>query len=84
MIKKIYNQPMNFINQLLENIKKEKCILHLEIIFGVLIQLICNYCVNLVKDLHLRKNLDISGKYTWVIPLKDKKFASIVNAFQQI
>ena len=28
---------MNFINQLLENLKKEKCIEHLKIIFGVLI-----------------------------------------------
>ena len=34
---KISNYLMNFINQLLEIFKKEKCILHLEIIFGVLI-----------------------------------------------
>ena len=30
-------------NQLLENLKKEKCILHLEIIFGAQIWLICSY-----------------------------------------
>ena len=30
-------QNMNFINQLLENSKKEKCIFHLDIIFWVLI-----------------------------------------------
>ena len=35
--KQIINWEMNFINQLLENFKKEKFIHHLEIIFGVLI-----------------------------------------------
>ena len=34
---KINNKLMNFINQLLENLKNEKCILLLKIIFGVLI-----------------------------------------------
>ena len=28
--------------------------------------------------------IDIYSKYAWVIPLKDKKGVSIVNAFQQI
>ena len=28
--------------------------------------------------------IDIYGKYAWVIPLKDKKGISIVNAFQKI
>ena len=28
--------------------------------------------------------IDIYGKYTWVVPLKDKKGVSIVNAFQNI
>ena len=28
--------------------------------------------------------IDIFSKYNWVIPLKDKKCASIVNAFQSI
>ena len=27
--------------------------------------------------------IDISSKYAWVIPLKDKKVVSIVNAFQK-
>ena len=34
---KVYNLQMNFINQLLENLKKEKFIHHLKTIFGVLI-----------------------------------------------
>ena len=28
--------------------------------------------------------IDIFSKYAWVVPLKDKKAASIVNAFQKI
>ena len=28
--------------------------------------------------------IDIFSKYVWVVPLKDKKGASIVNAFQSI
>ena len=28
--------------------------------------------------------IDIFSKYTWVVPLKDKKGVSIVNAFQKI
>ena len=28
--------------------------------------------------------IDIRSKYAWVVPLKDKKAVSIVNAFQSI
>ena len=28
--------------------------------------------------------IDIFSKYAWVVPLKDKKSVTIVNAFQQI
>ena len=28
--------------------------------------------------------IDIFSKYAWVVPLEDKKAASIVNAFQKI
>ena len=28
--------------------------------------------------------IDIFSKYTWIVPLKDKKGASIVDAFQKI
>ena len=38
-----YQLTNNFINQLLENFKKEKLIHHIEIIFGVLIKLICSH-----------------------------------------
>ena len=38
-------------------------------------------------DMQLRFSLcviDIFSKYTWVVPLKNKKGISIVNAFQKI
>ena len=41
-LNKINNYLTNFINQLLGSFKKEKCILLLKTIFGVLIWLICN------------------------------------------
>ena len=28
--------------------------------------------------------IDLFGKYTWVVPLKDKRGITIVNAFQKI
>ena len=28
--------------------------------------------------------IDIFGKYAWLVPLKDKKCVTIVNAFQQV
>ena len=37
LLRQINNLEMNFINELLENLKAEKCILHLKAIFGVLI-----------------------------------------------
>ena len=37
LMNQIINRQMNFMNQLLENLKKEKFIHHIEIIFGVLI-----------------------------------------------
>ena len=39
----IINWQIKFVNQLLENFKKEKFIHYIEIIFGVLIQLICSH-----------------------------------------
>ena len=37
------NFQINFINKLLENLKEEGFILHLNTIFGVFIYLICHY-----------------------------------------
>ena len=38
----------------------------------------------LSKDLDFYYVIDIFSKYAWVVPLKDKKGISIVNAFQKI
>ena len=57
-----------------------------------------SYCLKLICDLanmqliskfnkgfrFLLCAIDIFSKYAWVVPLKDKKGASIVNAFQKI
>ena len=50
----------------------------------MLILLICSYWVNLIRDLEFYYVIDIFTKYAWVVPLKDKKCISIVNAFQII
>ena len=73
---------MDFINLLLENLKKEKYIRNLKIIWGV----------DLADMQSLsRKNKgikyllrDLFSKYAFVIPLKDKQGISIVNAFNKI
>ena len=33
---------------------------------------------------YLLYGIDISSKYVWVVPLKDKKGVTILNAFQSI
>ena len=44
-------------------------------------QLICKYNKGIR---YLLCPIDLSSKYAWVVPLKDKKGNSIVNAFQKI
>ena len=77
------NQLKNQTNQLLEIFKKEQFIRSLKIISGKLIEL------QLIRKFIKRSRfllcvIDIFSKYAWVAPLKDKKGASIVNAFQKI
>ena len=55
---------MNFINQLLENLKKEKFIHHLETIY------LSKYNKGIK---YLLCAIDLFSKYTWVVPIKDKK-----------
>ena len=76
---------MNFISQLLENLKKERCIHHLETIFGGVeladMQLLSKFNKG---SRFLLCVIDTYSKHAWVIPLKDKKGISIANAFQKI
>ena len=73
---------MNFINQLLENFKKEKCILHLQTIFGVLTNI---DLVNTIKELSIYYVqsiclVNMHGLFLWKI----RKGTSIVNALKKI
>ena len=76
---------MNFINQLLKNLKKENFIYFFrDNIWGVDLadmQSLSKYSKGIK---HLLCAIDLFSKYAWVIPLKDKKGTSIVNAFQKI
>ena len=76
---------MNFISQLLENVKKERYIHHLETISGVYDLADMQLLSKLNKGFRfLLCVIDIFSKYAWVVPLKDKKGISIVNAFEKI
>ena len=65
---------MNFINQLLENLKKDLADL-------ADMQLISKFYK---RFRFLQYLIDIFSKYVWVVPLKDKNGISIVNAFEKI
>ena len=81
LVNKIMIQIMklDLINQLFENLKGEQFNLHLKTILGVLIdmQLISIYKKGIKYFLCA---IDLFSKYFWVVPLKDKKGATIVNA----
>ena len=76
---------MNFINQLLKNLKKENFIYFFrDNIWGVDLadmQSLSKYSKGIK---HLLCAIDLFSKYAWVIPLKDKKGVSTVNAFKKI
>ena len=74
---------MNFINQLLQNLGKVYSSFR-DNIWGVDLadmQLLSKFNKGFRFLLCI---IDIVIKYTWVIPLKDKKGISVVNAFQKI
>ena len=82
---------MNFINQLVKNLIKEKYIRNLKIIYGGGGG---GWVVDLADMKLLSKQnkgikyllcaIDLYSKYPFVVPLKDKKGISIVNAFDKI
>ena len=79
-LEKIINLQMNLIDQLSENLEEEKCIN--QVTWGVDladVQLISKYNKGIK---YLLCVIDIFSKYTWVVPLKDKKRVTIFNAFQ--
>ena len=74
---------MNFINQLLENLKKVYSSFKGNIWGFDLadMQLISKYNKGIM---YLLCATDLFSKYAWVVSLKDKKGATIVNTFQSI
>ena len=76
---------MNFINQLLKNFKKIKVYSSFKDNIWVVdladMQLLskCNKGIR-----YLLCVIDLFSKCVWVVPLKDKKGVTIVNAFQKI
>ena len=76
---------MNFINQLLEHSKKRIVYLsYRDNIWGVDLadmQPLSKYNKGIK---YLLCAIDLFSKYAWVIPIKDKKGTSIVNAFKKI
>ena len=76
---------MSFINQLFENFKKEKLIHHLETIFRGVdsadMQSLSKYNKG---NKYLLCAIDFFSKHVWVIPIKNKKGTSIVNAFKKV
>ena len=75
---------MNFINQLLKKFKKRKVYCSLkDNIWGVDIadmQSLSRYNKGFK---YLLCVIDLFSKHAWVIPIKDKKGVSIVNAFKK-
>ena len=76
---------MNFINQLLKNIKNRKVYSSLrDNIWGIDLadmQSLSKYNKGIK---YLLCAIDLFSKYAWVVPLKGKKETNIVNAFQKM
>ena len=74
---------MNFINQLLESLKKVYSSFRDNILSVDLadMQSLSKYNKEMK---YLLCAIDLFGKYAWFVPVKDKKGTSIVNAFKKI
>ena len=76
---------MNFINQLLENLKKRKVYSSFrDNIWGFDLADMQSLSKYNKENKYLLCAIDLFSKYAWVVPIKDKKGTSIVNAFQKI
>ena len=77
------NQLKNYTNQLSENLKKDNSGFKDNIWVADLANM--QFISKFNKEFRLLFCvIDIFSKYAWVVPLKDKKGISIVNAFQKI
>ena len=74
---------MNYINQLLKNLEKVYSSFK-DDIWGVDLADVQSLNKFSKGFKYLLCAIDLFSKYAWVIPIKDKKGASIVNAFKKI
>ena len=75
---------MNFINQLSKNLKIEKVYLFVrDNIWGLDLADMESLSKYNKGIKYLLCAIDLFSKYAWVIPIKDKKGTSIVNAFKK-
>ena len=76
---------MNYINQLLKKLKKRKVYSSFkDKIWGVDLADVQSFSKYNKGIKYLLCAIDLFSKYTWVIPIKDKKGTSIVNEFKKI
>ena len=73
---------MNFIDRLLENLRNKR--FTRDDIWGVDLADVQSLSKYSKRIKHLLCAIDLFSKYAWVVPLKDKKGMTIVNAFQKI
>ena len=85
LMSQISSLQMNFSGRLLENLRDEKFIHPLERVFGGVdladMQSLSKYNRGIK---YLLCAINLLSKYAWVVPLKDKRGITIVNAFQKI
>ena len=80
----IINLQMNFIGRLLENEKRKTLFIFRDNTCGVNLadmQSLSKYNKGIK---YLLCAIDLFSKYAWIVPLKDKRGITIVNAFQRI
>ena len=75
---------MNYINHLLKNFRKEKFIHLQDNIWGVNLANMKSLSKFNKGFKYLLCAIYLFSKYAWVIPIKDKKGTSLVNAFKKI
>ena len=85
LLNQIINSQMNFISRLLKKSIKQKVYSSFRDNIWVVdladVQSLSKYNKGIK---YLLCAIDLSSKYAWVVPLKDKRPISIVNAFQKI
>ena len=75
---------MSFINQLLENLKREKFSSFRDNFWSVDLADTQSLSKYNKGNKYLLCAIDLFSKYAWVVPIKNKKVTSIVNVFQII